>query len=83
MSPAIRTIAVTIGFAVGFLLLLDGGASLAVLLLSLARAELPSLGLLAATFAYLAIPLLAFHRYDLRRRSARQRSADSLAPTRP
>jgi hypothetical protein len=73
MSSTVRTIAVSLGFTVGFLLLLDGGASLVVVLLSLAHAELPSQGDVASMVGFLVIPLLAFRRYDVSRRPADSR----------
>jgi hypothetical protein len=68
VNPALRKALHALGFAVGFWMLLGGGAGAAAVLMDLAHADVPSLELLGTTAAYLGIPLLAFRAYD---RSAR------------
>ena len=69
MNPALATVLRSFGFAVGFCMLLAGGAGAAVMVFDLAHADLPALGEVVWTASYLGLPLLAFRAYDRTKRA--------------
>jgi hypothetical protein len=62
--PALRTTLLSLGFALGFFVLLSGGAGLAAIVFDLVHADVPSWSQALQTALFLAVPLLAFRAYD-------------------